>query len=65
MTTKWTFTTGGDVSATPTVEDGALYVPDWGGNLFKIDAITGEPSGSKKCLTIRALRRRSHVLPQP
>jgi polyvinyl alcohol dehydrogenase (cytochrome) len=38
---KWTFTTGGDVSATPTVEDGALYVPDWGGNLFKIDAHTG------------------------
>jgi polyvinyl alcohol dehydrogenase (cytochrome) len=41
LTPKWTFTTGGDVSATPTVEDGALYVPDWGGNLYKIDAITG------------------------
>jgi len=42
MTLKWAFTTGGDVSATPTVEDGALYVPDWGGNLFKINTQTGE-----------------------
>ncbi len=38
---KWVFTAGGDVSATPAVAGGALYVPDWGGNLFKIDAATG------------------------
>jgi polyvinyl alcohol dehydrogenase (cytochrome) len=29
---KWVFTTGGDVSATPTVDGDAVYFPDWGGN---------------------------------
>lgn len=38
LSSKWFFTTGGDVSATPAVLDGAVYVPNWGGNLFKIDA---------------------------
>ena len=42
LSPKWVFTTGGDVSATPAVVDGAVYLPDWGGNLFKIDAETGE-----------------------
>jgi polyvinyl alcohol dehydrogenase (cytochrome) len=40
---KWTFTTGGDISATPTVVDGMLYVPDWGGNLWALNADTGRP----------------------
>src|SRR5690242_18299551 len=31
LATKWAFTTGGDVSATPTVGDNAVYFPDWGG----------------------------------
>jgi polyvinyl alcohol dehydrogenase (cytochrome) len=38
---RWVFTTGGDVSATPAVVGGAVYVPDWGGNLHKVDAATG------------------------
>jgi polyvinyl alcohol dehydrogenase (cytochrome) len=38
---KWTVTTGGDVSATPTVVGGYVYVPDWGGNLFKVQAASG------------------------
>jgi len=38
---KWVFTTGDDVSATPAVADEAVYVPDWAGNLFKINASTG------------------------
>ena len=33
---KWTFTTGGDVSATPTVSGDAVYFPDWAGNLFAV-----------------------------
>src|SRR5712672_1263648 len=41
LTTKWTFTAAGDVSATPTVADGALYFPDWGGNLNAVDRNTG------------------------
>jgi polyvinyl alcohol dehydrogenase (cytochrome) len=38
---KWTFTTHGDVSATAANSHGALYFPDWGGYLNKIDATTG------------------------
>jgi len=45
---KWTFTTGGDVSATPTVDSTSVYVPDWAGNLFKIDRRTGEAIWSHK-----------------
>ncbi|MFN6441486.1 MAG: PQQ-binding-like beta-propeller repeat protein [Nostoc sp. DedSLP01] len=41
LSPKWVFTTGGDISATPAVVDGAIYLPDWAGNLFKIDAHTG------------------------
>jgi polyvinyl alcohol dehydrogenase (cytochrome) len=36
------FETGGDVSATPAVDGKYVYVPDWAGNLFKIDRDTGE-----------------------
>jgi polyvinyl alcohol dehydrogenase (cytochrome) len=39
---KWTFQTGGDVSATPTVGSNAIYVPDWAGNLYAIDKTTGK-----------------------
>ncbi|MEH2373744.1 outer membrane protein assembly factor BamB family protein [Nostoc sp.] len=41
LSPKWVFTTGGEISATPAVVDGAIYLPDWAGNLFKIDAQTG------------------------
>jgi len=37
----WTFTTVGDVRATPTVEGNDLYVPDNGGYLYRIDARNG------------------------
>jgi polyvinyl alcohol dehydrogenase (cytochrome) len=42
LAVKWTVTTHGDVSATPAVVDGALYFPDWGGYLDKVDASTGK-----------------------
>jgi polyvinyl alcohol dehydrogenase (cytochrome) len=45
---KWVFTTGGDVTATPAVVGGAVYVPDWAGNFYKIDAITGQLLWSRK-----------------
>jgi polyvinyl alcohol dehydrogenase (cytochrome) len=38
---KWTFTTGGDVSARATVVNGVVYFPDWAGNLFAVNAETG------------------------
>ena len=38
---EWVFTTGGDVSATPTVDGDAVYFPDWGGNLFAVERKNG------------------------
>ncbi|WP_432992396.1 PQQ-binding-like beta-propeller repeat protein [Dactylosporangium sp. CA-233914] len=37
----WSYTTRGDVSATPAVAGGAVYFPDWGGYFHKVDAASG------------------------
>ena len=42
LKTKWTFTTGGDVSARAAVVGGVAYFPDWGGNLSAVNANTGK-----------------------
>ncbi len=39
---KWTFQTGGDVSARAAVVDGVAYFPDWGGNLWAVNASNGK-----------------------
>ncbi|MEE7565250.1 PQQ-binding-like beta-propeller repeat protein, partial [Xanthomonas sp. Kuri4-3] len=44
----WSFATEGDVSATPTVEGKALYVPDWGGQLYRIDTDLGSATWKVK-----------------
>jgi polyvinyl alcohol dehydrogenase (cytochrome) len=41
LSAKWTFETHGDVSATPAVVGGAVYFPDWGGYINKVNAMTG------------------------
>jgi len=41
LTQKWAFTTGGDVSATPAVDEQRVYFPDWAGNLYAVDRKTG------------------------
>lgn len=41
LKTKWTLTTGGDVSARAAVVDGVVYFPDWGGNIWAVDANNG------------------------
>src|SRR5258706_2816713 len=41
LKTKWVFTTGGDVSATPTVDGDAVYFPEWAGNLFAVEKNSG------------------------
>ena len=41
LTVKWTFNPVGSIGATPTVEQGGLYVTDWAGMLYKIDPDTG------------------------
>jgi polyvinyl alcohol dehydrogenase (cytochrome) len=38
---RWTLTTAGAVSATPTVSDGVVYVPDYGGKLWAVTARSG------------------------
>src|SRR3989442_3178654 len=48
LAVKWTYTTQGDVSANPAVVDGAVYFPDWGGYLHKVNAATGAGIWSKK-----------------
>lgn len=47
LTPAWVATLAGDISATPAVVDGAVYVPDWGGNVSKLDAKTGAVIWSK------------------
>jgi polyvinyl alcohol dehydrogenase (cytochrome) len=42
LSTKWEFTTAGDVSATPAVDADTVYVPDWGGQLYAVDKKTGQ-----------------------
>jgi polyvinyl alcohol dehydrogenase (cytochrome) len=42
LAVKWVFTDHGDVSATPTVANGVVYFPDFGGYLNAVDANTGQ-----------------------
>lgn len=42
LTKKWEFTTQGDVSATPAIEGNVVYFPDWSGNLYAVNAKTGQ-----------------------
>ena len=44
----WSFTTAGNITTAPTVEGNALYVPDWGGMLYRLDADTGIAVWSRK-----------------
>jgi len=45
---KWTFTTGGDVSARAAVVGGVAYFPDWGGNLWAVKTKNGSLAWSRK-----------------
>ena len=44
---KWTYKAAGDISATPAVVGGQVYVPDWGGMLTRLDANSGAVVWSK------------------
>jgi polyvinyl alcohol dehydrogenase (cytochrome) len=48
LTVKWSFTTGADVSATPTVSGDTVFFPDWAGNLFAVNKHTGRLIWSHK-----------------
>ena len=44
---SWVFETGGDVSATASLDGTSVYVPDWAGNLFSLDRRTGAVNWSR------------------
>lgn len=44
---KWVLTTAGNVTATPTVYQGVLYVPDMGGKLWAVTAASGKVRWSR------------------
>jgi polyvinyl alcohol dehydrogenase (cytochrome) len=48
LTQKWVVTTGGDVSATPAVDNEKVYFPDWAGNLYAVDKASGGVVWQKK-----------------
>lgn len=48
LTTKWVFTTGGDMFATPAVVNGVVYFPDLAGNFYAVNASTGQAIWSHK-----------------
>lgn len=48
LAVKWTFTTGGDVSARAAVVDGVAYFPDWGGNLWAVSTKKGSKVWGRK-----------------
>src|SRR3984957_15064261 len=39
---RWTLTTAGAISSTPTLDDGTVYVPDYGGKLWAVSAGSGK-----------------------
>lgn len=41
LVTKWVVTTGGDISATPSVDGESVYFPDSAGNLYSLDRESG------------------------
>ncbi|MEU9829790.1 outer membrane protein assembly factor BamB family protein [Micromonospora chersina] len=48
LAVKWTSPVAGDVSATPAVVNDAVYFPDWGGYLRKVNARSGQLIWSRK-----------------
>jgi polyvinyl alcohol dehydrogenase (cytochrome) len=59
----WSYATKGNVSATPTVEEGGLYVPDWAGMLYKLNPATGALIWSNNLTTYTGLYSVSRTSP--
>jgi polyvinyl alcohol dehydrogenase (cytochrome) len=51
LAVKWKLPTAGNISATPAVENGVVYVPDDQGNLYAINAATGAVIWQKNLVT--------------
>jgi polyvinyl alcohol dehydrogenase (cytochrome) len=55
LAVKWTYAAAGEISATPAVVGGQLYVGDWGGMMTRIDAATGTAVWSKSVADLAGL----------
>ncbi len=55
LAVKWKFTASGDISVTPAVVAGQVYVADWGGRLYRLDAATGQVVWSRSVADILGL----------
>lgn len=53
----WVFEASASVSATPAVEGGAIYFPDWGGRLYRLDAETGSEVWSREISALTGVPR--------
>src|SRR6516225_9865213 len=53
---KWVATTGGDVSARGAVVGGVVYFPDWGGNVWALDAKNGRGHLAAPAVRLRLAR---------
>ncbi len=62
---KWMFSAAGDVSATPAVVAGQVYVPDWGGMMNRIDAATGKAVWSRPVADLAGLTPDGAAPPDP
>src|SRR5262245_36748314 len=47
LVSQWSLTTAGNVTATPTVYQGVVYVPDMGGRLWAVNAGSGRVRWSR------------------
>jgi polyvinyl alcohol dehydrogenase (cytochrome) len=56
LTPTWVLETGGDVSATPAVDGSRVYAPDWAGNLYAVDKMTGQVAWQASIPTITGVQ---------
>ncbi len=62
---KWAYAAAGEISATPAVVGGQLYVPDWGGMMTRIDTSTGMAVWSKSVADLAGLTADGGSPPDP
>jgi polyvinyl alcohol dehydrogenase (cytochrome) len=55
LAVKWAFKAAGDISATPAIVGKDVFVPDWAGMLYRIDARTGQAVWSVNISTLLGL----------
>jgi polyvinyl alcohol dehydrogenase (cytochrome) len=65
LATKWTYAAQGEISATPAVVAGQVYVPDWAGFMTRLDGATGNVVWSKSVADLAGLTADGGSPPDP